>query len=58
MNTTSLVPCILEVKASASLQEQIEKELLINDSNKSIANLIENYEEKEKPQNQNQKIQK
>ena len=53
MNNHQFIPSILETKASASLEEQIQKELQIPDPEQSIAQIIENNEEKEATQNKN-----
>jgi hypothetical protein len=54
MNKPTFLPSSLEVKASASLQDQVEKELQIIDPDKSIAKLLsENYEKKENQNDQN-----
>lgn len=54
MNNQPFVPSILETKASAELNIEVEKELNIKDPNKTVANLIEEHEEKENNKRQNQ----
>lgn len=45
----------LEVKAVASLQEQIDKELLLKDSTKTIAELLQTNNEEENSAKEKQK---
>jgi hypothetical protein len=49
----TFVPSILETKATASLQEQVAKELTIKDPNKTIAEILNNNEEKEDQHSKN-----
>jgi len=52
MDNYQFIPSVLQTKASASLEAEVAKELQINDPEKSIAQILQDNEEKKDTQNQ------